>query len=379
MALADKEQVSRTPIFLMTNTLEVGGSERQFCALSNALDPATFQIQLGCMRRFGPLQEAVRDIAEFLPRGSFFSFQAVRAHFRLGRYLRANRTLIAHSFDFYSNLMLIPTAQRAGVPVVIGSHRQLGDLLTRFQFAAQNAAFRFCDRVVCNSQAAAERLSRAGLRADKLVIIPNGIPDALFAEVSPALPRSEDVMRIGCIGRMNNPVKNHPLFLRAAARVAASFPAVQFLLVGDGPLRPDLEGLADRLGLRHRVEFLGERDDIPSVLAALDISVVTSSSESLSNVILESMAAGVSVIATDVGGNRELVRHGETGLLISPSEDQLVDAMQLLLSQPELRRQFTARSRRFARDHFGLDQIRRRYEQLYTTLIAEKRAKPVTG
>ena len=106
------------------------------------------------------------------------------------------------------------------------------------------------------------------------------------------------------IARMNAQSKNHKMFLRAAARLCGRFPDVEFVLVGDGPLRPELEREAESLGLKAQVSFLGDRQDIPAVLASLDVCVLPSSSESLSNAILESMAAGVPVVASRVGGNR---------------------------------------------------------------------------
>src|ERR1700688_2825496 len=105
------------------------------------------------------------------------------------------------------------------------------------------------------------------------------------------------------IARMKTNSKNHLGFLRAASRLHASFPDAEFLLAGDGPLRKELEAEATSLGIGDRALFLGDRRDVPSVLASLDLSVVPSDSESLSNVILESMAAGVPVVATRVGGN----------------------------------------------------------------------------
>jgi glycosyltransferase involved in cell wall biosynthesis len=175
------------------------------------------------------------------------------------------------------------------------------------------------------------------------------------------------------IARMNDRVKNHALFLRAAAGLARKFPSVESVLVGDGPLRPGLERMAAQLGLGQRAIFLGERHDIPQVLAAMDISVVASLSESLSNVILESMAAGVPVVATHVGGNPELVHDGDTGLLVSPGhEGELVVALERLLEQPSLRVELGTRGREFARANFSLDQMRERYEQLYISLLREK-------
>lgn len=366
----------RPPVFLMINTLETGGSERQFSLLARALCSGAFQIRLGCLKRKGAFLRAVTEIAEFDRGRSFYTLQAQRTSLALGRYLRTHEIVIAHSFDFYANVMLIPAARFAGVPVVIGSHRQLGDLLTPFRYRVQSGLFHLCDRVVCNSRAAANRLLQQGLSERKMVVIPNGLPDEAFAEVAPVLPRTPGTLRVGMIARMNHPCKNYPAFLRAAAQLSPKFPTLEFLLVGDGPLRPTLEKMALELGLGDRIRFLGERHDIPAVLAAMDISVSLSSSESLSNVIVESMAAGVPVVATRVGGNPELVREGETGFLVPlHSDDRFVEALQLLLTQSHLRAEFGQQAKRLARAKFGINRIRDRYQELYTTLIAEKKGR----
>ncbi|MGO9269601.1 MAG: glycosyltransferase [Terriglobia bacterium] len=367
----------RPPVFLMTNTLETGGSERQFLTISRALDRERFSVELGCLKRKGALLEELEEIAEFNLGGSLYGWTSLRARMALLRHLRAHGVAVAHSFDFYTNVVLIPVARMAGVSAVIGSHRQIGDLLSPLQFAVQSAVFRLCDRVVCNSLAAAESLRDAGISQHKLVLISNALPADAFAETPPALPRLPGVLRVGMIARMNSPVKNHPLFLRAAARLATAFPTLEFVLVGDGLLRRSLERLAEQCGLGGRVRFLGNRRDIPAVLAALDVSVVPSFSESLSNAILESMAAGVPVVATRVGGSPEVVRHGETGLLVpADDEDALVEAIEELVTQPELRRKCGRQARELASACFGFDQVRGQFEQLYRDVLAEKGWKP---
>jgi glycosyltransferase involved in cell wall biosynthesis len=139
--------------------------------------------------------------------------------------------------------------------------------------------------------------------------------------------------------------------------------------VGDGPLRPELESMAAQLGIRKKVLFVGERHDIPAMLASLDVSILISESESLSNAILESMAAGVPVVATDVGGNPELVKDGETGLLVPPGDEKkLVEALAHLVRDPVARSQYAGRSKEFARAHFHMDEVCLRFEKLYLTL-----------
>jgi glycosyltransferase involved in cell wall biosynthesis len=359
----------------MTNTLEVGGSERQFATLVESLNRERLEVHPACLRRIGGLAERVGEIPEFSPGGRLLGVQAQRMQWEMVRRMRREGITVAHAFDFYTNLMLIPAARVAGIPV-IGSHRQLGDLLTGAKFRAQAWAFRFCQRVVCNSQAAANTLTAAGVPREKLEIIPNGLQEEAFVEYrqNAAIPRKAGVVRVGMIARMNSPVKNHPAFLRAAAKLIAQFPAVEFVLVGDGPLRAGLETLAAELGIREKVTFAGERHDIAAMLASLDVSVLISSSESLSNVIMESMAAGVPVVATAVGGTPELLHDGETGMLVpAGDEGRLVEALARLVGDEPLRKRLGEEGRKFARCHFHIDRVVLRFEELYLSLSKRKR------
>jgi len=361
----------------MTNSLETGGSERQFASIAQSLNRDDLRVELGCLKRKGAFLEGLgSEIAEFHLDGSFFNVRARQASLELARHLRAKATDIVHSFDFYSNMMLIPTAKWSGIPVVVGSQRQIGDRLTRFQSAAQAIAFRMCDRVVCNSQAAAERLTHQGLNKAKITVIPTGLPKVAFDSVPAALPRQSGQVRIAYVARMNDSVKNHRGFLQAAARLAYRCPSVEFVFVGDGPLRSGLEKLAANLGLEGRVRFLGERHDMAAILASVDVSVLFSFSESMSNVILEAMAAGVPVVASRVGGNPEVIQDKATGLLVKPGDEgDLVEALATLVEQPQLRFDYGQRGKKLADLNFRMDRIARQYEELYKSLLEEKRGR----
>ncbi|MGH9486490.1 MAG: glycosyltransferase [Terriglobales bacterium] len=370
---------ARTRVFLMTNTLETGGSERQFAAVAMSLDRTRFQVNLGCLKRCGPLLGQVPELDEFDMHGSLTNPRAAWTELRLAAHLRRHRFQVAHAFDFYTNLALIPAARLAGVPAVIGSQRQLGDLLTLRRARAQRRVLGWCDRVVCNSRAAADGLRAQGLAEAKIAVIPNGLPESAFAAAVPALPPEPGLARIGMIARMNHPVKDYPMLLRAAARLLPGHPNLEFVLVGDGPLRRSLEQMALDLGIAEQVRFLGERRDIPAVLASLDISVLCSRSESLSNVVLESLAAGKPVVATRVGGNPELVREQETGLLVQAGDDQgLAEALERLLRQPELAQAWGQQGQRWARERFHLEQVQRQFEQLYLSVLEGKNRRART-
>lgn len=368
----------------MINSLETGGTERQFVEVARSLKSSGCTVDLGCILKKGSFLgstglESFSDLHHFGVGRNLYGLQSIRSRWRLMRHLQKSEFAVAHAFDFYANLLLIPAAKLARVPVVIGSHRQLGDLLSPAKFRAQLAMFRWCDRVVCNSQAAADRLLQAGLPARKLVVIGNGLPPQAFAKTAPALERRQGIVRVGMIARMNAIYKNQGGFLRAAARLAEKFPRVEFVLVGDGPLRAELEHQAAALGLQSRVRFLGDCRDIPAILASLDVSIVPSISESLSNVMLESMAAGVPVVATAVGGNVELGGDGRASLVSPSDEEALAAGLERVVADAELRREMSYRARQFALENYTVERIRDRYSELYSDVFAGRQQSSKRG
>jgi len=366
-------------LFLMVNTFETGGSERQFTVLAQNLVAADFETYLGCVSRRGPLAHHFPEAAQFPLGGSLFGWRALRSRLNLSRYLRQHHIEVVHAFDFYANLVLIPAAKFARVPVVIGSHRQIGDLMTPAQFRAQMAAFGWCDAVVCNSQAAADRLIAAGLAPDKIAVIGNALPAEVFDTATAALPKKAGMLRVGMVARMNHHYKNHSGFLRIAAQIHQRIPNTEFLLAGDGPLRGELEREAESLGIGEHVIFLGDRQDMPAVLASIDIAVNPSDSESLSNVILEAMAAALPVVAYNVGGNSELVNDQRGALISAGNEASFAEAIEKLLLDTALRQRLGQNARRFTQENFSLEKVRQRYSDLYTMLLREKHRRPPTA
>jgi glycosyltransferase involved in cell wall biosynthesis len=177
------------------------------------------------------------------------------------------------------------------------------------------------------------------------------------------------------VARMNASYKNHSGFLRIAALVHRHMPEVEFVLVGDGPLRQQLERGASGLGLGASAIFLGDRQDMPAVLASLDVAVLTSDSESLSNVILEAMAAGLPVVGYSVGGNSELLGDQRGVLIPAGDEINFADVIQNLLSDSLFREELGRNARQFAQENFSLDRVRQRYVDLYVTLLHKKRRR----
>jgi glycosyltransferase involved in cell wall biosynthesis len=174
---------------------------------------------------------------------------------------------------------------------------------------------------------------------------------------------------------MNHRYKNHSGFLRIAAQIHKHMPNAEFVLVGDGPLRPELEREAASLGLGAAAIFLGDRQDMRKVLASIDVAVNTSDSESLSNVILEAMAAAVPVVAYNVGGNSELLSAHRGVLIPAGDENDFASAVDKLLFDSALREKLGHEALKFAEDNFSLNRVRQRYIDLYVNLLQKKRRR----
>jgi len=158
--------------------------------------------------------------------------------------------------------------------------------------------------------------------------------------------------------------------IRAFSRLASD-PRLELYIAGGGPCHSGLETESRSLGLSRRVHFLGERDDVPTILRALDIFVLPSLGEGMSNTILEAMATGLPVVATRVGGNPELVRHEITGLLVEPqSADSLVGAISRYVQDPSLRAAHGSAARDRAESDFGLPRMLATYDDLYSRHLA---------
>jgi glycosyltransferase involved in cell wall biosynthesis len=219
-----------------------------------------------------------------------------------------------------------------------------------------------------------EKLSATvGFPAHRIVTIRNGVDTHRFTPASrddarQALGLERNELVVGAVGRLL-PVKDQQSFLRALGLLARSGLRFTAIIAGDGPLKDELAAVAQAEGLGSRVRLIGERSDVESVLAALDIFVLSSISEGLSNTILEAMASGVPVVATAVGGADELVVHGRTGLLVPSRDEQaLAGAIRTLADDPARRAAMGVEGRRRAEEHFSVARMVEAYEDLYVSL-----------
>lgn len=371
----------------------MGGTEKQVMSLTERLDKERFDLSFGCLKMWGVLLSEVERqqlaVAEY-PLRSFYEPNALRQQWRFVSALRRSRTQIVHSYNFYANVFSIPAAKLAGVPCVIASIRDMGAHMTPMQKRVHKFICRFADRIVVNADAIRRWLIDQGYAAGKITVIRNGLDLARFGDRSDggALRRElwipPRVPLVTMLSRIN-PRKGIDYFLDAAALVRQRCPTAHFLVVGEAmtnaggvykknrPYRAELQERAVQLGISDHTRFTGMRRDVPQILAASAVSVLPSFSEGISNTLLESMAAGATVVATRVGGTPEIIEDGEHGLLVPPGDAQaLADAICRLLEDPLLAARLSAQARKRVETEFSFEKVVQQTEDLYAELLERK-------
>ena len=366
-------------------TLLCGGTETQFMTLARSLDHR-FEVRFACLRRRGPFVDELSALGIPLDEyrvATFRGVNALRQQARFARDVRRHGIDIVHTYSFYGNVFAVPPG-RIAAPVVVASIRDRGLYLSPMQLRVQRLICRLADRVLVNATAVKQWLAGDGFPAGRITVIPNGVDLSRFSttgdpvELRRSLGLPGHAPLVGVVSRLHR-LKGIEDFLDAAALVAANHPSAHFLVVGQpSPVENHayLDGLvarAHQLGIGERVIFTGLRSDVPALLSAMDVSVMPSLNEALSNVLLESMAAGTAVVATDVGGTREALSDGHTGLLIPPANHAvLAAAIDRLLSDPTLARTLGGRARQAIAARFSLDRMVAATAEVYEELLHER-------
>lgn len=330
----------------------------------------------------GPLREAAATPsgARFVPlehvRRRIHPLRDVAGLLELVRVLRRERPDIVHANSSKAGVLGRLAAYLAGVPIRIFT-------VHGWAFSAHSGAasrlYRWADRLVrplttaticVSDRDLARGLAAHTCTAERTVVIPN----AVDVRHAPAARHERARPLVVAVGRLKAP-KDFLTLVRALAQLPAS--AFEAVIVGDGPDRAELEAEIRRLGIGDRVLLLGERRDVPRLLAGADLFVLSSTSEGMPVSVLEAMAAGLPVVGSGVGGMPELVVDGTTGLLVEPGDpDGLAVALGRLLAEPELRRRMGDAGRERAGERFDLERFWQAHLELYSRELA-KRGLPV--
>jgi len=268
----------------------------------------------------------------------------------------------------------------AGIPVIIHSH-DTDPNYPLYQRIADLILARFTDRVIAVSESAKEStIKKRSIREDKVIVMHNAIPLEEFQELTPEQKKEErrrlginqDYKIVGTVTRLREE-KGNKYFLYAAAEVLKVFPKTVFLIVGDGPLREELQNLSKKLNIAENVIFYGFSRNIQRFHSIFDIKVIASVNEGFPLALLEAMAMGKAIVATDVGGPNEILKDGETGLLV-PAKDSGALAQKiiyLLGNNQELER--LARNAKKESEKYDIDLYVRKLEREYEGLLTKVR------
>ena len=363
-------------MFLITS-MPVGGAETLLVNLIRRLDQDRIIPELCCLKELGPLGEVMQQEVPThagLLKGKY-DLRVLPRLIKLFHERRIDAIVTVGAGDkmFWGRV----AAKLAGVPVAISALHSTGwpdciNSLNRM-LTPWTSAF-----IGVAAEHGKYLVETEGFPASKVHVIPNGVDVGRF---SPR-PASEELRKdiglnagapvVGIVAALR-PEKNHELFLRAAAKLRSKIPEAQFLIIGDGPCRPALEALAERLELTDAVKFVGNRKDIPALLMLCNAFALTSHMEANPVSILEAMAAGIPVVSTDVGSVAESVVHERTGYVVPPSDlEQLTSRLLYLLQRPHEARTMGVAGRERVVRNWSLERMVQGYEDLIENLYRER-------
>ncbi len=363
-------------LLLIIPTLVRGGAEKQLVLLAKGLPRDEFDVQVVVLTHTGPLEEELRaakiPVTVIGKRWKFDPF----SYFRLKRQIALLQPDVVHTWLFAANAYGRQAALSAGVKHVLAGERCVDPWKGTWQLMIDRALAKRTDRIVTNSSGVKEFYLSRGLPTEKFAVIPNGIQatpttnpvsrEKLLAELS--LPANARL--IGAVGRLW-PQKRVKDLIWAADLLKSTRDDTHLLIVGDGPQRLRLERYREQNQIVDRVHFLGERDDVPRLMPHFDALWLGSEYEGQSNAILEAMAAGVSVVATDIPGNRDLVVDGVTGFLVPVGDRyEFTRRTHWLLDDLALRERLGAAARERIEREFSVEQMVRRHVELYRQVMA---------
>ena len=359
------------PILLMVRELNLGGSERQMAEIAKALDRSRFDPRAGCFRPEGLRADDLRAAGVPVVHFPVPSLASIKGALRIAAYIRQQNIRLVHTFDTPANIYGVPAARMAGSAAVLSSQRVDRALWP----AAQRHALRFTDRLVDGIVVNCEFLA-GHLRNDEKVpaglihLCYNGIDAGLYAHRGarpPALRAAPLVIGVVCALR---PEKGLETLLEAFAAARPLAPGMKLAIVGSGPCLPDLQDRARTLAILPDCVFEPATPRVAEWLHAIDIFVLPSHSEALSNALMEAMASGCCVAASRVGGNPELVTDGQTGMLFAARDvSGLVAVLSTLVRDAPLRARLASNAARLMQTRFSLASAARRMAEIYTQIL----------
>jgi glycosyltransferase involved in cell wall biosynthesis len=353
------------------------GAERMICLLSSALQRAGIEVYLGVFNASNPscsrfIQEAQRhnlQVLDLACKGRW-DLSAVK---NLSRCLRSDRIDVLHTHGYKANIYGLPAASLAGCSVVATCHNWTNRTPALRQYAVTDRLFlRRFDRVVAVSHDISFSLRRAGVPGRRIRIIANGVEVAPYQQAHRYMDRSRRIV-LGCLSRLSKE-KGVDVLLWAMPKLLEAYPDLQCVVAGEGPERERLQALAVELGVSHAFHLPGFCEDTPRFLAYCTMVVQPSRIEAMPLAVLEAMASGKAIVASAVGEIPRLLDDGDTGVLVSPENPEMLsNAILALLDNPARRHALERRASEKAAAHFDVSVMAKEYARVYQEAIARRR------
>jgi L-malate glycosyltransferase len=369
----------KTKILFIIRQLIIGGAESQLYELARRLDKGKYNVIVCSLSEGGYYHEKLQNEGiEVRVIKKKWRYDILPL-FRILALIIKIKPKIVHCVMWTANMWGGLAALFAGSPKIILSTRSIGIWKKRIHYISGPFIFNRADLILANSKEVRNYMVKnEGIREDLIEIVYNGLDTAKYEDVRNGVDRANNIEKmgipkdafvIGCVANLSIQ-KDHKTLLAAAKRTLELHKNIYFLLVGDGVLRNMLENEARMIGIEDRIIFAGQRKDINKMLACMDIFVLTSIREGLSNALLEAMASGLPAIVTRIGGNIETIEDGRSGFLFDVGDDKkLAELINILYEKNDLRKQMGEFNKNRVRNIFNMDAHIKRMDEIYKKVL----------
>ena len=373
--------MNKLSVIHLVEDLKTGGAERVIADIVEGLDRKRFEARVWCVARGGETADELRENGIEVRILGIPSYHNPLNIIRLSGLLKKEKPDIVHTHGYFASVIGRLAAKKAGLPIIITHVHSTYWEYKKRHLLIERCLSRYTRKIVCCSEAVKNFVTgHEKIKKDKTVVIYNGVDEERFAPVqdpSPARARLGIDRESPVVGTVSSltPHKGQGFLIQAAAKIRDTYPATRFLIVGDGPLRRDLEEQALESDLQSSLIFTGTRRDIPDLLSLMDIFVLPSSSrEGLGIAIIEAMAMGKPTVATNIGGIPEVIQDGETGLLVPPGDSAaLAKAVIELVDNPDRAKAMGKKGRNRFTQKFTRKTMLSKIENLYLNLAGPKK------
>lgn len=375
--------MKKLTVIHLVEDMKTGGAERVIADIAEGLDSEKYDVRVWCIARGGNTADELAEKGIEVKILGISSYHNPLKILRLKRLLTEAGPDIVHTHGYFASVIGRLSAKKAGIPIIFAHvHSTYWDYKKR-HILMERKLSRFTHKIICCSRAVENFVKDIEKVGDgKTLVIYNGVDEERFYPMEDApsirteLGIDEKALVVGTVSSLT-PHKGHEYLIQAASLVKEELPSAKFLIVGDGPLRTELEDQVKNFSAHPFIMFTGTRKDVPKILSVMEVFVLPSSSrEGLGIAIIEAMAAEKPVVATDIGGIPEAVKKGETGFLVPPGDPgALAKAIIELLQNPEKAKEMGKKGRARFKEKFTRKKMLSETDALYQSFASQRKAK----